>query len=130
VVRDYELALIVDSQQPEEAIAKTVERYTNQIGQLGGTLHKSDTWGVRKLAYPIGKHVQASYTFVQFKAEPTSVSELERSCRLDELVLRHLVVAKSELDPEPVAAPAAAVSQPEADPDKEDGDADVEGSKS
>lgn len=104
--RNYELVLLVDSQLQEEGVQKTVERYTDLLSGQGASVHRTDSWGVRKLAYEIRKHQQASYSFVQFQGEPGVLPEVERAARLDDSVLRHLVVAIEELtvDPEPEEA--------------------------
>lgn len=123
MLKNYEMTLIVDSQQQEEGVEKTVARYTDLIASQGGSVHKADTVGVRKLAYEIKRHQQASYTFVQFQTEPAMLTELERLCRLDEAVLRHMVVLLDELDPLPEEVEEVAASEAE-DADAEEAEAD------
>ncbi|MEW9033696.1 MAG: 30S ribosomal protein S6 [Planifilum fimeticola] len=48
--------------------------------------------GKRRLAYPIKKLREGVYTVVQFKSETDTVKELERNLRLDDNVIRHMVI--------------------------------------
>ena len=92
MARDYELTLIVDSQQGDDAAEKVVEKYTAFLKEHGIEEMHVNRRGVRKLAYAIRKLAQADYTFVQFAADTNVVSEMDRQIRLDQSVLRHLFV--------------------------------------
>ena len=57
-----------------------------------GKLGKSDPWGVRDMAYPI-KHIsKAYYAHYEFESEPSSISSLDKSLKLNEDVIRYLIV--------------------------------------
>ena len=90
--RDYELALIVDTQLSDEDVDETVKRYETLLGEQGAQVVNVDRWGSRKLAYEIRKRQQGDYTFFLFQAEPANIEAIDRACRLDEAVLRHLVL--------------------------------------
>ena len=90
--KDYELTLVVDTQLSEEGgVDATVGRYEALIGERGSVLN-IDRWGTRKMAYDVHKRNQGDYTFFQFQAEPSEIAEIDRACRLDDAVLRHLVI--------------------------------------
>lgn len=89
--KDYEMTLIVDTQLAEGSVDETVTRYESLIGEHG-TLANVDRWGARKLAYDIRKRQQGDYTFFQFHAEPDVIAEIDRACRLDDTILRHMIV--------------------------------------
>jgi len=89
--KDYEMTLIVDTQLAEGSVDETVTRYESLIGEHG-TLANVDRWGARKLAYDIRKRQQGDYTFFQFHAEPEVIAEIDRACRLDDTILRHMIV--------------------------------------
>lgn len=114
MLKHYELTLIIDSQLPEETVEETIKRYETFVAGQGALVVNVDRRGVRKLAYEIKKHQQAVYTFVEFQAEPGILSDLDRACKLDESVLRHMVVVS-----ESGVAPAP--------PDAEEEDAHAEG---
>ena len=96
MVRNYELTLMVDSQLPEEGVEEIVKRYEGMIVGQGGEIANIDRWGTRKLAYEVRKQQQAIYAIYQFRGEADVLTELDRSCKLDESVLRHMVVAVEE----------------------------------
>jgi small subunit ribosomal protein S6 len=60
--RDYEMALIVDTQENAD---ETVKRYESLLAEHG-TVVNVDRWGVRRLAYEIHKRQQGDYTFFFF----------------------------------------------------------------
>ncbi|MCY3680030.1 MAG: 30S ribosomal protein S6 [Gemmatimonadetes bacterium] len=94
--RDYEMALIVDSQENAD---ETVEHYASLLADQGATVVNIDRWGVRRLAYEIQKRQQGDYTFFYFQADPGAIADVERACRLDEAVLRHLIL-QTEIPPQ------------------------------
>ena len=57
-----------------------------------GGVDKVDIWGRRRLAYEIAKHAEGIYAVVDVKAEPATVSELDRQLNLNESVLRTKVM--------------------------------------
>ncbi|MBT3602616.1 MAG: 30S ribosomal protein S6 [Candidatus Latescibacteria bacterium] len=112
--KDYEMTLIVDIQLAEGSVDEAVTRYEALVGEQG-TLINVDRWGSRKLAYDIRKRQQGDYTFFQFQAEPEAISEVDRACRLDAGVLRHMIIT---------VPGGFEADEPEADPVESDVDQD------
>ncbi len=119
MVKDYEMVLIVDSQLPEEEVEGTSKRYQDFLTQNDATIGDVDRWGVRKLAYEIGNHQQGSYIIFRFQAESAVISELDRTCRLDESVLRHLIVLFEQVVEPPPDEAAEAEAPPESKGEEE-----------
>ena len=94
--REYEMALIVDTQENAD---ETVERYASLLADQGATVVNIDRWGARRLAYQIQKRQQGDYTFFYFLADPGAIADVERACRLDEAILRHLIL-QTEIPPQ------------------------------
>ena len=120
MVRHYELTLIVDSQSGDEAVNQTVGKYQSFLTDNGADPVVAERRGVRKLAYEIEKHIQADYTFFQFTGEPQIIQEMDRQLRLDQSVLRHLIVKLDEPPVVPVEEPSDAdddAGSPEAEED-------------
>ena len=90
-MRDYELVFIIHPDQGEETLSELVERVKNWITGSGGVITKEDVWGMRKLAYPIRKQKEGQYFLMQFQADPSFISELDRNMHLVEPIIRHLV---------------------------------------
>jgi small subunit ribosomal protein S6 len=101
----------------EEADAETLGKSFEELVASGeGKLMKSVAWGKRKLAYPVKKHQEGLYFYLQFDAGPDVVAELERRLRNHEEVLKYLSV---RLDRIAIEAPEAAEAAPPAAPSGE-----------
>jgi small subunit ribosomal protein S6 len=99
--RQYEAVYIFDSALEEPAITEKLTRFHALIPQSGGEAIKLNHWGKRTLAYPIKKRETGYYVVANFEAAPSQLPEFERAIKLDEGVLRHLVVV-NEHDYTPV----------------------------
>ncbi len=92
-MRPYEIMVILDPTLDERTVAPSLETFLNVIRKDGGSVDKVDIWGKRRLAYEIAKHAEGIYAIVDVKAEPATVSELDRQLNLNESVLRTKVHA-------------------------------------
>jgi len=92
-MRDYEVVYIFRSTfSPEEVEAK-LEPFHALITDGGqGEVTAVVQWGKRQLAYPIDKQTTGHYVVAQFTAEPERLAELERVLKLQDDLLRYLVV--------------------------------------
>jgi small subunit ribosomal protein S6 len=95
-MRIYEELFIVRPDATDEEVDPLVEQLKNVIVHGGGTLDKTEKWGVRKLAYRLLKHTEAQYILLQFTAQPDTVKEVERRLRVADLVLKYLTVRIDE----------------------------------
>ena len=102
--RPYEAVYIFDSALEEAAINEKLSRFHALVPQASGDQPKLNHWGKRTLAYPIKKKETGYYVVANFQAEPAQLPEFERAIKLDEGVLRHLVVV-DEFDYTPSRAP-------------------------
>ncbi len=57
-----------------------------------GKLNKEDLWGIRDLAYPISHQDKAFYAHFEFESEPDKISDLDKSLRLNEDIIRYLLI--------------------------------------
>ncbi len=83
---------ILPPELEEEAANNATERVRSYVTAAGGTVHSIDVWGRRRLAYPIERHSEGVYHLARFALEPEHAVELDRNLRLNEQVLRHLIV--------------------------------------
>ncbi len=95
-MRIYEELFIVRPDAPEEELDPVIEQLKSVITQAGGSIEKVEKWGVRKLAYRLQKHTEGQYVLLEFKANPSTVKELERRLRVADLVLKFLTVRIDE----------------------------------
>lgn len=92
--RPYELMLVISPGVQDEAVTPLLDRVNKFITDRGGTVETQDHWGRRKMAYPINRHLEGNYVLTHFQLEQPAVSELEATLRLNEEILRHLVVRR------------------------------------
>ncbi len=124
-MRDYEAVYIFDSALEESRINEKLERYHGLVaGENGGQITAVDHWGKRPLSYAIEDRDNGYYVVSQFSTEPTALTEYERVLKLDEDLLRYLIVInEGELSTTPVA-PRAARHGDEDDEDEGPGEED------
>jgi small subunit ribosomal protein S6 len=125
-VRAYEVVYIFDSQLTDESIQDKLDRYHQQLsGSNGGQLAAVDHWGRRQLAFPIRKRTSGYYVVAQFTAPMAALPEFERLLKLDEELLRYMVVLH---EGEPSAPMSIATRQPKRTDggDEDDDDLDDE----
>ncbi len=83
------------SQQQIEALGVNLGLF---IKQNGGEVVRSEYCGFRNLAYPIRKNHKGHYYIIQLKGPAPMVAELERIMRINEDIIRHLVVKVDKFD--------------------------------
>ncbi len=118
-MRLYEAVYIFDAVLDEAAINQKLERYHELVTGKNGEVTSVDHWGTRQLAYPIDKKKTGYYVVAQFNGDPEGLPEFERALKLDEGLLRYLVVLN---EGEPTTGMSILAPQPAlADrPDRED----------
>ena len=96
VTANYETVMIVSMKKGEEGIQAIVEKFKNLI-EKHATLKNVDEWGKRKLAYPINFKSEGYYVLVNFKSNVEFPKELDRRYRIDEDILRTIIIRKDEV---------------------------------
>lgn len=89
----YEAILVFSLKQGQEPVEASVKKFINLV-EKKASLQSVDEWGKRKLAYEINKETEAYYVLFNFAAGSEFPAELERICRINDLVIRHLIVKK------------------------------------
>jgi len=89
----------VTAQQVEELTA----RFKGVIEANGGSVGKTEYWGVKSLTYRINKNRKAHFTLLNITAPAAAIQELERQQRIDEDVLRILTLRVDEHEEGPSA---------------------------
>ncbi len=117
-MKNYEVVYIFDSQLTDEEVGARVDRF-HELLKSGGArdITAVDHWGRRQLAYPIRNRPNGYYVIAQFESVPDALAEYERALKLDEGLLRYLVVLYGG---EPTAPMSVATRQPRKD--DEDGE--------
>ena len=117
--RDYELGFILNPEVNEDQTRTILDRVEQVVTTHGGQVVKVNQWGRRRLGYPIQHHRDGLYVFIDMILTPDSVIELDRTLKVSEEVLRHLIkrrdpktVQKEREEREARAAAAAIAPAP------------------
>jgi small subunit ribosomal protein S6 len=95
-MRIYEELFIVRPDATDEEVDPVIEQVRTVITNSGGTVDKTEKWGVRKLAYRVLKQSEGQYVLLQFTAQPETVKEIERRLRVADLVIKYITVRIDE----------------------------------
>ncbi len=93
MIRPYEVVYIFDSALEEPQINERLARFHGLIKAAGAEDPTVNHWGKRTLAYPIKKRETGYYVIANFQTETAALPEFERALKLDEGLLRFLVVS-------------------------------------
>jgi small subunit ribosomal protein S6 len=92
-MRQYEIAYIVHPDLDADAFAGIQERVSGWVTDSGGAVVNTDIWGKRKLAYEIRKQKEGQYVVINAELDPAATADLERNLRLQESVMRFMIIA-------------------------------------
>ena len=95
-MRKYEVTYFAHPDLDAEAFKQLNQMVSGWITDGGGTIDKADVWGKRKLAYLVKKQREGQYVLLHTHMQPSLCGEIERQFRLQESVLRFLIVAVEE----------------------------------
>lgn len=97
-MKAYELLFSVAPTIDDETRAGVMKRIETTITDAQGVVDNVDNWGKRKLAYEINGLSDGDYTLIDFHTDPQSIAELDRVLRINDAVVRHMIVARTDRD--------------------------------
>ena len=95
-MRPYELMYLVQPTADEARLTAVNDRLQQSIGSLGGKVDKVTPPIRRRLAYEIGKYRDGQYAVLEYSLPPEQSREFERTIKLTEDILRHIVIRRDE----------------------------------
>jgi len=104
----YETIFIADSSYTDEEIDELIKGYEQVVASAKGKMIKIEKWGKRRLAYAIRRNEEGVYVLMTIECPPALVKELDRRYRMNDRILRHLVVRvenEAQLGPSPMMKP-------------------------
>ena len=97
--KEYETIYILRPDVDPETADKVQGRVGEVVTRERGKLVKVESWGRRKLAYPVKKHRRGVYLYVKYAGAGGLVQELERNLKLQDAVIKfQTVLVRDEVD--------------------------------
>ncbi len=88
----YETVFICTPVLSEPQVKEAVKKFRTIITDLGGDMIHEESWGMKKLAYPIQKKSTGFYHLFEFIADPSVIAKVETDFRRDEKIIRFMTV--------------------------------------
>lgn len=93
----YETVFIARQDLSDAQVKELSDNYQKIITDNGGSVHRTENWGLRTLAYRINKNRRGHYAMIESDAPAAAIHEMERTMRLNENVLRFMTIRQEEL---------------------------------
>ena len=90
----YEMIYILDTTCTDEKRDALIEKIENVVLKAGGSVEKTEKWGVKKLAYPIDYKTEGYYVYMAFEGDSKLVQEMKRVVGISEGVIRRLITRR------------------------------------
>ena len=92
----YETITILSPLLTEDQLKEVASKFRDYLTHNQAEIVHEESWGLRKLAYPIKKKSTGFYNLIEFKSDPTLIQKLEVEYKRDERILRFLTVAQNK----------------------------------
>ncbi len=93
----YETVFIARQDVSAKQVEDLAKNFAKIVNDNGGAVKKTESWGLRTLAYKIKKNRKGHYTLMHIEAPFAAVAEMERNMKLSEDVLRYMTVSIDKL---------------------------------
>ena len=94
----YENTLITRQDLPKSDLEKIKEKYSDLINKNSGKVVKIEECGLLNLARKIKKYNKGFYIHYKFEGNKETLTEINKKIKIDDLVIRHLIVKYKNLD--------------------------------
>jgi small subunit ribosomal protein S6 len=115
----YELVVITKPEIPEDKQNAILGKVEDVIKKFEGEILEFDSWGKKRLAYVIKKEVKGNYFYWSFKSLPSAISEVERTLKLNDDVMRFLTIKLTPQDLEKMKEMSIRNSEEESEKSRE-----------
>jgi len=95
-MKKYEITYLISDDVTDSEITKVTGKVSGLIADAKGKVEKEESWGRRKLAYPIDKKEFATYVTIEFEIDPLAVNNVTRDMRMMKEVVRLIAVLVDE----------------------------------
>ena len=99
----YEHVFLARQDLAQAQVDALAENATKILGDNGGKVVKTESWGLKSLAYKIAKNRKAHFVMLDVDAPPPAIAELERQTNINEDVIRFMTIRVDEHEAGPSA---------------------------
>jgi small subunit ribosomal protein S6 len=92
----YETVLIARQDLSAAQVEDLTAFFSDILKKNGGTVLKTESWGLRPLAYRINKNRKGHYVLIESDTPPPALLEMERNMRIHEDLLRYMSIRLDE----------------------------------
>jgi len=92
-MQQYETVIILTPLLSDEVAKEVIAKFSKLLTYNGAEIVQEDSWGLRKLAYPIQKKSTGYYHLTEYRAPGELINKLEVEFRRDERVMRFLTIS-------------------------------------
>ena len=92
-MNNYETVFILTPVLSDDQMKDTVTKFTKILKDNGSKIINEESWGLKKLAYPIQHKSTGFYNLVEFETAPETINKVETEFRRDEKIMRFLTVS-------------------------------------
>lgn len=97
----YETVFIARQDMSDAQVKSLTEACEKIIKDGDGKVTKTESWGLRTLAYRISKNRKGHYVLIESDTPAPAIIEMERTLRLNEDVLRYMTIKLEALSDGP-----------------------------
>ena len=90
----YEMLYILDAGLEEAKREEIIKKFEDLVTENGGSIEKTDRWGMKKLQYPINYKSEGYYVLMSFEAAKTLVVEIKRVAGITDGIIRRLITKR------------------------------------
>lgn len=96
-MRHYEIVFLVHPDQSDQT-QSVLNKFSSIVKESGGTVHRLENIGRRKLVYPIEDQFKASYALLNVECNKDALDEIKSSFKFNDSIIRDLIVSKNKAE--------------------------------
>jgi small subunit ribosomal protein S6 len=96
-MRHYEIVFLVHPDQSDQT-QSVLNKFSSIVKESGGTVHRLENIGRRKLVYPIEDQFKASYALLNVECNKDALDEIKSSFKFNDSIIRDLIITRNKAE--------------------------------
>ena len=96
-MRHYEIVFLVHPDQSDQT-QSVLNKFSSLVTDSGGTVHRLENIGRRKLTYPIQDQFKASYALMNIECSTKTIEEIKSSFKFNDSIIRDLIMVRPKAE--------------------------------